>query len=51
MVNTKEILVGLFSAFMPFVGKALIAIIIVGALGFGIDLITHAIKKRKKKDE
>lgn len=48
MVDMKEILAGLFSAFMPFVGKAIIAIIIVAALGFCIDLIAHKIKNRKK---
>lgn len=49
MVNMKEILSGLWSAFAPFVGKAVIAIIIVGALGIGIDLAAHAIKKHKNK--
>ena len=48
MVNMKEILAGLFSAFMPFVGKAIIAIIVVALLGLGIDLIAHKIRNRKK---
>ena len=48
MVDMKEILVGLFSAFMPFVGKAIITIIILGILGFFIDLAAHKIKNRKK---
>ena len=50
MVDMGEILGGLWSAFAPFVGKAIIAIIIVGALGFCIDLAAHKIKSRKDKD-
>lgn len=48
MVDMGEILGGLWSAFAPFVGKAIIAILVVGLLGFGIDLVTHIIKNRKK---
>lgn len=49
MVNMTEIFEGLWTAFAPFVGKAIIAIVIVGALGFLIDLISHKIKDRKKE--
>ena len=48
MVDMKEILAGLFSAFMPFISKAIITIVIVGILGFLIDLAAHKIKNRKK---
>lgn len=48
MVDMKEILGGLWTAFSPFIGKAIIAIVIVGILGISIDLLAHAIKKRKK---
>ena len=44
----KEILQGLWNAFSPFVGKAIIAIIIVGLLGFSIDLIADKIRNRNK---
>ena len=50
MVDMGEILTGLWSAFAPFVGKAIIAIIVVGVLGFGIDLIAHKIKNRKRDE-
>ena len=50
MVDMGEILKGLLSAFTPFVGKAIVAIIIVGALGIGIDLAAHAIKNRRNKN-
>lgn len=48
MVDMGEILGGLWTAFSPFVGKAVIAIVIVGVLGIGIDLVANAIKNRKK---
>lgn len=48
MVDMREILGGLWTAFGPFVGKAVIAIIIVGVLGIGIDLAAKALKNRKK---
>lgn len=43
-----EILQGLWNAFAPFIGKAIIAIIIVGIIGLAIDLIAKKIKHRKK---
>lgn len=49
MVDMKEIIGGLWKAFAPFAGKAIIAIIIVGLLGLAIDIIAHKIKS--KKDE
>lgn len=48
MVDMGEILGGLWSAFAPFAGKAIIAILVTGLLGFGIDLIAHKIKNHKK---
>lgn len=50
MVDMGEILGGLWSAFAPFVGKAIIAIFVVGLLGFGIDFVAHKIKNRKKDE-
>lgn len=50
MVNIGEILGGLWNAFAPFVGKAIIAIVIIGVLGIGIDLTVHAMKKHKNKE-
>ena len=47
MVDMKEIISGLWKAFAPFAGKAIIAIIIVGILGFAIDIIAHKIKSKK----
>lgn len=48
MIDMTEILSGLWSAFAPFAGKAVITIIIVGLLGLGIDIIAHKIKNRNK---
>lgn len=48
MVDMGEIIGGLWTAFAPFVGKAIIAIIVVGLLGLGINLAVNAIKNRKK---
>lgn len=47
MVDMKEIIGGLWNAFAPFVGKAIIAVIILGLLGLAIDIIAHKIRKKK----
>ncbi len=47
MVNMKEILGGIFTAFKPFIGKAIITIVILGALGLLIDVIAHKIRNKK----
>lgn len=44
MVNIGEIISGIWGAFAPFIGKAVIAVVIVGVLVFAIVLIS----KRKK---
>ena len=45
----QEILQGLWNAFAPFIGKAVIAIIVVGFLGLGINLITHKFQNKDKR--
>ena len=47
MVNMKEILGGVLKVFTPFIGKAIITIVILGALGLLIDLIAHKIRNKK----
>lgn len=44
----EEIIFGLWNAFAPFIGKAVIAIIVVGALGLCIDIIAHKIRNKDK---
>ena len=48
MVNMKEILGIAWNIFAPFVGKAMIALVIVLPLGLGIYIIAHKFKNRKK---
>lgn len=49
MVDMKEIISGLWKAFAPFAGKAIIAIIIVGLLGLAIDIVAHKIKSKNEE--
>ena len=51
MVDMGEIIRTLLSGLAPFIGKAIVAIIIISALGFVIDLVAHKIRNRKKKNE
>ena len=48
MVNMEEIITGIMGAFAPFIGKAIVAIVIVGLIGVAIDIIAHMIRNRKK---
>ena len=48
MVDMEEIVTGIMRAFAPFIGKAIIAIVIVGLIGLAIDIIAHKIRNRKK---
>ena len=48
MVNMEEIITGIMGAFAPFIGKAIVAIVIVGLIGVAIDIIAHKIRNRKK---
>lgn len=47
MVDMKEIIGGLWKIFSPFIGKAIIAVVILGLLGLVIDIIAHKIRKKK----
>jgi len=48
MVNMKEIMGIVWDIFAPFVGKAMIVVIILGVLGLLIDIAVHKIRNKKK---